>query len=212
MDPALQTGDQNIRDRLLAHGFTEELYGESRPPAVHYFLGGEQSGFYAEFVSPLQGNALDRKQRPKLTLEIAGIVTQQLRYIELLLHEPWTVHLNSDHFTGAVRIANPVTYLAQKVLIHGVRDREDRAKDILYMHDTFELFGAQLPNLAELWLKVVSPQLHPRASRTVSQTSKNLFGFLTDDIRRAAEISTHRALSPEAILAVCRYGYIQIIG
>ena len=42
-----------MRARLLAHGFTEEFLGEDQPPATHYHLGGEPSGFYAEFLTPL---------------------------------------------------------------------------------------------------------------------------------------------------------------
>src|SRR5260221_8969785 len=49
----LPIGTQNIRERLLANGFTEELLGENRPPATHYRLGSEASGFYAEFLTPL---------------------------------------------------------------------------------------------------------------------------------------------------------------
>jgi hypothetical protein len=31
---------QDIRERLLAHGFTEEFLGDDRPPATHYRPGG----------------------------------------------------------------------------------------------------------------------------------------------------------------------------
>jgi hypothetical protein len=77
---------QNIRSRLLAHGFTEELVGDSRPPATHYHLRGETSGFYAEFLTPLIGSPYDRKHQRKATVDIAGVTSQQLRHIELLLY------------------------------------------------------------------------------------------------------------------------------
>jgi hypothetical protein len=50
----------------------------------------------------------------------------------------------------------------------------------------------------------------PRA-HTVSKESEALFGEVSDDIRRAAEISAERALSPAAIREVC-YGFIQVFG
>ena len=78
------------------------------------------------------------------------------------------------------------------------------------MHDTLEVFGARLPELRELWRIVVAPRLHPRAASIVSKVSEVLFGDLNDDIRRAAEISAERALSPEAIGESCRYGFAHV--
>jgi hypothetical protein len=198
---------QGIRERLLAHGFTEEFLGDDHPPATHYRLGGEASGFYAEFLTPLTGSDYDRRHRRKATIEIAGIASQQLRHIEILLSHPWSIDLK----TATVRIANPVTFLVQKVLIHGKREREDRAKDILYMHDTLEVFGARLAELQQLWRTNVARQLHRRSAGTVSKASEALFGDLSDDIRRAAEISAERALSPKAIREACRYGFTEVL-
>jgi hypothetical protein len=93
---SLVVGEQDIRARLVAHGFTEELLGEDRPPATHYHLGGESSGFYVEFLTPLVGGEYGRKHQRKSTMEIAGISSQQLRHIELLLHEPWWIELKGE--------------------------------------------------------------------------------------------------------------------
>ncbi len=72
---------QDIRERLRAFGFTEEFLGDDHPPATPYRLGGETSGFYAEFLTPVTGSDYDRKQKRKATREIAGIASQQLRHI-----------------------------------------------------------------------------------------------------------------------------------
>ena len=123
----LPAAEPDIRSRLLAHGFTEEFLGNDHPPATHYRLVGDGTGFYAEFLTPLIGSAYDRNKRRKATTEVSGVASQRLRYIELLL----------------------------------------RARDVL-------------------------------------------FGELSDDIRRAAEISAERALSPEAIGAACHYGFAEV--
>ena len=208
----LPAGEQDLRERLLAHGFTEEFLGAERPPATHYHLGSGKTGFYAEFLSPLTGPDYDRHHKRKATLGIGGIVSQQLRHIELLLFDPWSVEFRSADSGAEIRVANPVSFLAQKVLIHRNRDREDRAKDVLYMHDTVEVFGGRLPELAQLWKEKVAPQLHPRQSRNVSTASERLFDKLNDDIRRAAEIAGERAITPEAIREACRYGFRQVFG
>jgi hypothetical protein len=62
---------------------------------------------------------------------------------------PWKIELgekNGYPLTPAkkIQIANPASFLTQKILIHRGRDYKDRAKDLLYMHDTIELFSAQL--------------------------------------------------------------------
>jgi hypothetical protein len=208
----LPVGEQDIRARLLAHGFAEEFLGDDHPPATHYRLGGEASGFYAEFLTPLVGSKYDRRHHRKATIEIAGISSQQLRYIELLLHHPWSIDFESGGFAARIQIANPVSFLAQKILIHQERDREDRAKDILYMHDTLEVFGGRFPELSELWRNIVAPQLRRRSANIISEASEDLFAEITDDIRRAAEISAERALSPEVVRKACSYGFIQVFG
>jgi hypothetical protein len=191
--------DPNLDDRTH--------WGMSIHPR-HCRLGDEASGFYAEFLTPPIGGLYDRKHRRIATAEIAGVSSQQLRYIELLLNQPWSVDLEYRK----VRVANPVSFLAQKVLIHRTRQRENRAKDILYMHDTLEVFGARLPELRHLWRSIVALQLQRRGVRLISNASENVFGELSDDIRRAAEISAQRGLSPEAIREVCSYGLIEIFG
>ena len=80
------------------------------------------------------------------------------------------------------------------------------------MHDTLEVFGTRLPELQELWQSIVAPRLQPRSANIVSKASENLFGELSDDIRRAAEISVERALTPEGVREACRYGFNQVFG
>jgi hypothetical protein len=80
-----------IHEQMRTEGFTEELFGDNHPPATHYHLGDEASGFYAEFLTPLRGAYLGRKDVPETTKTVGGIVAQQLLHIELLLDRPWTV-------------------------------------------------------------------------------------------------------------------------
>ena len=212
MSSTLMIEEQGIHARLLAFGFEEEFFGDNRPPATHYHLGGETSGFYAEFLTPLIGSEHDRKQKRKAVMEVSGTSTQQLRHIELLLDTPWSIHVEHAEFSGRIRIANPVAFLVQKILIHRRRERQDRAKDILYMRDTLEVFGARLADLAELWRSDVAGHLQPRHSKMVSKVSREMFGQVSDDIRRAAEISAERALDPEEIRQACYHGFTEVFG
>jgi hypothetical protein len=209
MPAALPIGESVIRERLLAHGFTEEFMGADHPPATHYHLR-DAGGFYAEFLTPLSGAPSERSGKRKATAAVGGVVSQQLRHIDLLLSAPWTVEFTNGRDSAHLQVANPASFLAQKTLIHNARDRRNRAKDLLYIHDTLELFGNALPELRRLWQEVLAPGLPARTAATVARASRDLFGEVTDDIRRASEIAADRRLTPETVRLVCSYGFEQV--
>ena len=101
----LPAREEDIRSRLLANGFTGEFLGDDRPPATHYHLGDEASGFYVEFLTPLIGSDYDRKARRRATTEVAGVASQQLGHLEILLHHPWSIDFTSGEFMATVQIA-----------------------------------------------------------------------------------------------------------
>ena len=201
---------QDIRQRLISSGFTEEFLGRDHPPATHYHLGHASSGFYVEFLTPLVGGEYDRRNRRRATLEVAGATSQQLRYIGLLLNRPWMIALNEGTFAGRVQVANPASFVAQKLLIHSRRIADDRARDLLYIHDTLQLFGSRLPELRTEWQVHLAPQIPERRLKVLARSSRALYVELSDDIRRAARISTERRLSPAAVREACAYGLEQL--
>jgi hypothetical protein len=212
----LEVHEEDVHTRLTANGFTEELFGEDQPPATHYTLGKDGAGFYAEFVTPLIGG-LDNRGKPISTVSVAGVTSQKLRYLELLLNAPWQVIL--DHFAGfplkgptAVQIPNAASYLAQKLLIHNKREPQERAKDIVYIHDTIQTFGRSLPSLQQEWIDNVKRLLSAKAATKVSASAEELFGKITDSIRDAAIVAsaTGRSILPEEIRAACYSGLKQI--
>lgn len=84
---------EDIRQRLLQAGFREELRGEDRPPISEYHLGGEDGGLYVEFLVPQHGSGLRRNYTPDDTAVLAGASAQKLRYVDLLLHAPWSLNI-----------------------------------------------------------------------------------------------------------------------
>ena len=208
-DVALPTrlagGKRDIRTRLLAYGFTEDFLGDDHPPATHYRLSGEATGFYVEFLTPLVGGEVDRKHRRKATVEVAESSLNVCDTSNFSCINPVNLFRVCGHET-TIQIANPVSFLTQKILIHGYRERGGKAKDILYIHDTLGVFGARLPELRELWRGVVAPNLKGRTLHKVFGAADSLFGTLSDDIRRAADIAKERRLSAETIRGACRFG------
>jgi hypothetical protein len=68
--PGIRPGERSLRDRLLAHGFREEFLGDDRPPVTHYHLGGDDAGFYVEFLTPLVGGEFTRGGNRDVTTPI----------------------------------------------------------------------------------------------------------------------------------------------
>jgi hypothetical protein len=100
--------------------------------------------------------------------------------------------------------------LAQKILIHRERDYKDRAKDLLYMHDTIELFSEHLGELREIFGKDVLPTLHARRIAELTGAADGLFGNVEDTIREAVLMATGRKLSPERLAETARAGLKEI--
>jgi len=205
---------QELYDRLTARGFEAEFLGHHKPPAAHYRLADPGIEFYAEFLTPLVGGT-HKRGKPNATKRVGGVASQNLRHIEVLLRAPWTVSLSAANGfplaeEAAVLVANPTSFLAQKILIHAKRNRTERAKDILYMHDTLETFGPRIAELRNEWTANIRPNLHAKNTRGLEKAGDALFGEVTDPIRAASRIAQGRILRPEIIREVCNFGFKQI--
>jgi hypothetical protein len=164
-----------------------------------------------EFLTPLVGSEYDRKGKRKVTQKVSGVSSQQLRYIEVLLISPWKIKLGETNGypfdpPKRIQVANPTSFLAQKILIHHERDYKDRAKDLLYMHDTVELFSEHIGELREIYKKDIQPQLHANCTAELGRAADGLFGKVTDAIREAALMAAGRKLGAEALAETCRAG------
>lgn len=211
-DEAL-TGD--VRKALAEGGFTEEFFGDDSPPATHYRLGDEDGGFYAEFLTPLVGSEVKRGKRDA-TASKGGITAQKVRYLDVLLIEPWNVRIAPKE-RGPIEadvdvyVANPTSFMVQKLLIHSDRPRDKKAQDVLYIHDTLELFGGSLGELRALWVQEVRPRLGDQWARRAETIAPELFAEVTDTIREAARIPQDRHLAPEDVQRACEYGFGEML-
>jgi hypothetical protein len=158
------------------------------------FVGG-----WAQRLFRLHPLAASTAPAPLMTVDatatIQGVSAEKLRHVDLLLACPWTVELTSadGYAVGEhplpIKICNPASYLAQKVLVLPSRRPSKRGKDILYIHDTLLLFGAALDQLQALWVSEIRPQLAKKAVAQVLGASKHFFGDVTDLPREAARVA-----------------------
>ncbi|NJL18621.1 MAG: hypothetical protein HC938_17160 [Nitrospira sp.] len=209
------TGD--LAGALKHSGFDEELSGDHEPPVTRYRLGKDLGGFHAEFLAPLFGDGIRRDGTEDATVREAGVTAQKLRYLDLLLIEPISVDLSSasgipTQKAMSVRVANPVTFIAQKLLIRKRRMPNKQAQDILYLHDTLELFSGEIEALRAMWTERLSPMINPSIVKQIEGLSQSQFARTTDAIRNAALIAPGRGLVPENLRAACQYGLSEIFG
>jgi hypothetical protein len=205
----------DLRTALTAAGFIEQLFGDDASPATHYGLWEEDDGFYVEFLTPLFGSEMKRGKRDA-TVRTAGITAQKLRYLDLLLLKPWSVRVGPEREVPIAAdvellVANPASFIFQKLLIHSDRPPHKKAQDILYIHDTLELFGGSLGELRRLWLENVRPALPSRTAKRSEAVACELFAGVTDTIREAARIPQDRKLAPENLQRACEYGLGEIV-
>ena len=144
------------------------------------------------------------------------MIAQKLRHLDVLLEAPWSVTVGEDNGfplknATVVRIPNPVSFIVQKLLIHRRRKRADRAKDVLYVHDTIELFGGSLDDMSIIWRSSVAPALSPSA-RTKLRRAIRLFDTTGDTIREASIMATPRVLTPQMVQELCQVGLARVVG
>jgi len=148
------------------------------------------------------------------------VSAERLRHVDLLLACPWTVELTSadGYAVGEhpfpIKICNPASYLAQKVLALPSRRPSKRGKDILYIHDTLLLFGAAFEELQTLWMAEIRPRLAKKALAQVLGASQQFFGDVTDLSREAANVArgAGRSISAGELAAACRLGLSEVFG
>ncbi len=208
--------EANLKSALANKGFTEQFSGEARPPVTHYQLGTEANGFYAEFLTPLTGGTHRRDGSPDETAKVRGVNAQKLRYLDLLLIEPWTIEIGPNNgfalqSPATVRVPNPPSFIVQKMLVLHLRKPEKRAGDLLYIHDTLELFSTELVNMADLWRERVKVALSERTLRELRAAVRTQFDTVTDTIRDAVRIVPNRALDPDRMQQLCRVGLERLL-
>ncbi len=207
----------DIKAALNERGFKEDLLGEARPPAAHYKLGDDTSGFYAEFLTPLVGSGIKRTGEYDATMLAGGISAQKIRHLDILLIDPWMVSVGPMNGVPLdepvdLQVANPLCFMVQKFLIKKHRTINKHRQDLLYVFDTIQLFGHMLSQFKESWERVIVPSLDNSAVETVAQECAESFDTVTDAIRDAARIPQDRRVDPEELRATCQYAFQQILG
>ena len=142
-----------IDDLLTKADFNCEFRSLDTPPVTKY-VAIDDAEVEIEFITDAPG------QRQAVVSVQPGLTAQELRYVGLLLRDPWLVNLDdiSDDGRGLhIRIPNPSMFVMQKALAFPRRrDRVKAEKDLYYIFFVFEAFPKWRPLFAQ-GFKAVAP-------------------------------------------------------
>ena len=144
-------------------GFQEEPHGTADVPVIKYRPKEQDSPAEVEFLCPLSGLRGSRNSRTRVSTQVQpGLYAQPLRYLDLLLHRPWSVNMNGiagfEDVAGLhVLVPNPSAYVVQKILIREQnRPVEDMAKDCYYIYEISVIFRQAMDRLHEEYQAIES--------------------------------------------------------
>ncbi|MEM5373310.1 GSU2403 family nucleotidyltransferase fold protein, partial [Paraburkholderia azotifigens] len=196
--------------------------GEKRRPPVSrravLLFGYVSHPNYIDQARPSTVTATEPGFKVDATELNAGVVAQKLRYLEVLLFQPWLVTIPADE-SGLgeavidLRVPNPVSFIIQKLLIRDERRQQKRlANDVVYIHDALQIFyGAIDTDLVAIW-KELEGTLHRNQQQSVRDGVRELFSEMNDVIREAVTIPTDRRVDPDNMLRLCREGFEELFG
>lgn len=133
-----QTGQlPDVSEALEAADFVGVPRGVKTPPSMIYRT---QNGSYLQFLCRRRG-APGGRDGNKPGIETSyGLVAESMAHVDILAFEPQTFEVPNGATPLLGRVAHPACFILQKSLIWESRGLEERAKDLLYVHDTLRLF------------------------------------------------------------------------
>ena len=102
--------------------------------------------------------------------------------------------------------------MVQKFLIRESRHTQKKAaQDLLYIHDTIQMFGERLPEFKEAWKDTVAPALGKSGVAEVLKQCEVSFSAVDDTLRNAARIPQDRKLDAEEMRLTCQLAFEHIL-
>lgn len=140
-----------------------ETFGSENDPVIKYRPKDKDIAAEIEFLCDAGGAKGGRAQKQvPVSIPVQDeLYAQPLRYLDVLLRNPWTIQPGtiaglSDLRGLTLQIPNPTAYIMQKVLIQSQgRKREAMAKDFYYMFEISVLFRDAHNRLADEYQRLI---------------------------------------------------------
>jgi hypothetical protein len=198
-------GGKSVHQSLLEMDLEEEFTGNCTPPLVKYFPKDRKPSMYVEFLTPLRGSETKRGV-PDITQNIQpDLSAQKLRFLDLLLKNPWTMNTSSvpglgKHPRLVVKIPHPGMFIMQKILISERRPGKNRPKDLAYIYQTLSYLREDLELIAKEYKILIDNPEWKKWYRRFIRLSKEIFASTEGDGPIGASEILVRA-TPEMIFA-----------
>lgn len=174
-------GGKTVNESLSEIGLIEKFTGNCTPPLVKYFPKDKKPPLYVEFLTPLHGSE-NKRRASDVTQKIQpDLSAQKLRFLDLLLKNPWTINTSSVPGLGkypnlVLKIPHPSMFIMQKILISGRRTDTSRAKDFGYIYQVLGFFREDWETLAKEYEVLIDDLQWKRWYKRFIRLSKELFG------------------------------------
>lgn len=208
--------EDELGTAIARAGFAPDFHSDDQPPVTHYLLKAPR--FQLEFIAPLVGSGARRDGSAKVTANLLGLSAQLIRGVELLRVEPWRAALPEVAPGLSVNVANPVSYVLQKLLSASQRrTRGQEGKDLLYIYDTIALFsvGPRLEGQVARQAARVRRALTKKMLGKLAENRQKYFQGVTDPLREAERIARgagRRAVSADQLRLACSSGLAELLG
>lgn len=205
-------GPMSLEGSLSKEGFTCQLVGNEMGEGRRYVLD-DQPEFYLQFLTRRQGDGRMRQAQ-----EIGGVLAEPLRGINLALANSVEIDVplgTSEIIT--VNVVSPVAFLVGKLIVSNQSNRgHNRAKDLLYVLDTFRLFENAIDELTVEASQVLSGLGIAQSRRLRNSIRTHFEGVGSPILHEAIELSSQaggeRPQSEEQFRSIIQYGIRLLLG
>ena len=135
--------------RFGTAGFDYEHTGSDLSESGHFRSRTDRT-FTVQLLTARRGSGTRRDGTPIRALRIGGTPVEVLRGLDLLESDPWRARWQSEAGKEfEIAVCHPTSFLLGKLLLTRIQSRPilHRAKDLLYVVDTLQLFSERWEDL-----------------------------------------------------------------
>lgn len=139
----------DLVERFGSAGFDYEHTGTELLDSGHFRSRTDRT-FTVQLLTARRGSGTRRDGTPIRTLRIGGTPVEVLRGLDLLEADPWRTTWQSESGSRfEFSVCHPTAFLLGKLLLTRIQSRpsKHRAKDLLYVVDTLQLFSGRWEEL-----------------------------------------------------------------
>lgn len=186
--------DIDVDAALRRDGFRKQRSGTSTRPIERFTMVISGDEMEVEFLAHRAGAEV-KQDVPDVLGTLGNVTVQRLPHLDMLVADAIELEVPPSATEPAmkVRVPHPAAFVFHKFMILRQRAKDDRPKDLRYVHDVLVRFADELPQ----WRRE-----HPLAAAALRRVRSGLAMVTSDLIANAARIGS--PTSPARFAATLR--------